>query len=176
MAGLDLPVKLRRGLGNGKVVPAEELEKRLEPYDRDKDGAITQEELVRFLQKNRVGGPWFCQVLAKTLWRIVEEQSGLEVDSISVPGLGRIINYSMSAPPRPEKRYILDPEAMQGLKPFKTLEELQAEEEGRPPPKKDGAAKPEQSSAGPRPKPRSRSKARAKPRRKPRRPGPKPRR
>lgn len=176
MGGLDLPVKLRRGLGNGKVVPAEELEKRLEPYDRDKDGALTQEELIRFLQKNRVGGPWFCQVLAKTLWRIVEEQSGLEVDSISVPGLGRIINYSMSAPPRPEKRYVLDPEAMQGLKPVQTLEELRAEQEGRPPPpkQKSSAEQPAPSSASPRP--RARSKPRAKPRRGPRRPGPKPRR
>ncbi len=162
MAGLDLPVKLRRGLGNGKVVPAEELSKRLAPYDRDKDGSVTQEELIRFLEKNRVGGPWFCQVLAKTLWRIVEERWGQEVASISLEGLGRIINYSMSAPPRPEKRYVLEPEAIRGLKPKLTLEEYRAEQQGLPKPVRekppeDGAAssasKPASSTAAPRPRP-----------------------
>jgi hypothetical protein len=161
-------VKLRRGLGNGKVVPAEELAKRLAPYDRDKDGSVTREELVRFLEKNHVGGPWFCQVLSKTLWRIVEERWGQEVESISLEGLGRIIHYSMSAPPRPEKRYVLEPEVMQGLKPRQTLEEYRAEQaaiaEGKVPPerpKPDGAPvaaaeappKPVASSAAPRARP-----------------------
>jgi len=159
-------VKLRRGLGNGKVVPADELSKRLAPYDRDKDGSVTREELVRFLEKNHVGGPWFCQVLAKTLWRIVEERWGQQVESISVEGLGRIINYSMSAPPRPEKRYVLEPEVMQGLKPKQTLEEYRAEQAAiaagkvpAEPKKQDGvavesAASKPASTAVPRPAPR----------------------
>src|SRR5262245_1146385 len=160
VAGLDLPVKLRRGLGNGKVVPADELAKRLAPYDRDKDGSLTQEELVRFLEKNHVGGPWFCQVLAKTLWRIVEERWAQEVESIPIEGLGRIINFTMSAPPRPEKRYVLDPEAMTGQKPKQTLEEYRASQAGiekpKEQPKVDGTsepARPATSAAQPRPRP-----------------------
>jgi hypothetical protein len=179
-------VKLRRGLGNGKVVPAEELSKRLAPYDRDKDGSVTREELVRFLEKNHVGGPWFCQVLSKTLWRIVEERWGQQVESISIEGLGRIINYSMSAPPRPEKRYVLDPEVMQGLKPKQTLEEYRAEQAaiaaGKIPaerPKPDGAQDAQHASAQ-KPAPSAASappRARPAPRPAPqpvRRPGPRP--
>jgi hypothetical protein len=106
---------------------------------------VTREELVRFLEKNHVGGPWFCQVLSKTLWRIAEERRGQEVESISIEGLGRIINYSMSAPPRPEKRYVLEPEVMQGLKPRQTLEEYRAEQAAiasgqMPQAKEDGVA------------------------------------
>lgn len=174
MAGLDLPVKLRRGLGNGKVVPAEELSKRLEKFDGDNDGALTRDELIQFLEKSRVGGPWFCQVLAKTLWRIVEERWSQEVESISVEGLGRIINYSMSAPPRPEKRYVLDPEAMAGLKPRQTLEEYRATL-AKPASRVESEAQPEPSAAKPRDRGAPPPRAVAPRRPAPRRPAPKPR-
>lgn len=105
MAGLDLPIKLRRGLGGGNAVPAEELAKRLVPFDADKDGAVTRAELVQFLIQGRVGGPWFCEVLSRTLWKYVEQRLAVPQPVISVQVLGRIINFAMTRAPRPERRY-----------------------------------------------------------------------
>jgi hypothetical protein len=116
-------VKLRRGLGKGSVVPVEELARRLAPLDGDGDGALVREELARFLVENRVGGPWFCELLAKSLWRTAEDRTlTREVHSISVAGLARVIHFTMSRGPRPERRYVLDPAAMIGLEPRRALD------------------------------------------------------
>jgi hypothetical protein len=121
VSGVELPIKLRRGLGHGKVVPAEELARWIAASDGDKDGSVTRAELVQFLAKHHVGGPWFCEVVAKTLWRFVEGRLAKEVPSIPVGLLGRIIHHTMSAGPRPEKRYEITPEGMAGYKPLEPL-------------------------------------------------------
>lgn len=123
MAGIDLPVKLRRGLGQGKVVPAAELAKWLAPHDADKDGEVTRPELVVFLSRNRVGGPWFCEVVAKTLWGFVQQKLGREVASIRIDLVARILHTVMGRGPRPERRYEISPEAMVGYKPLELIKQ-----------------------------------------------------
>ncbi len=109
-------MKLRRGLGKGKVVSVEELSRRLAAFDGDKDGSLSRDDLFKFLRKGRVGGEWFCKVLTKTMWQIAEDRKGDKVDSITAEALGRIIHYAMSRPPTPERRYVLEPDVMQGYK------------------------------------------------------------
>ena len=121
MAGIDLPVKLRRGLGQGKVVPAEDLAKWMAPFDADGDGQVTRPELATFFQKHKVGGPWFCEVVARTLWKFVEQRLAKEMQTIPIELASRILNTAMSRGPRPEKRYEIDPEAMAGYKPIQML-------------------------------------------------------
>lgn len=121
MAGLELPVKLRRGLGQGNVVPADELAKRIKAFDGDADGSITRDELAQFLAKNHVGGPWFCEVVAKTLWKYVEQRMGSPSEKLACDRLGRIIHVAMSRGPRPERRYEITPEGMQGYEPLKPI-------------------------------------------------------
>ncbi|MEL7370755.1 MAG: hypothetical protein AAFN74_17680 [Myxococcota bacterium] len=115
VAGLDLPVKLRRGLGKGKVVPAEELTRRLLKFDGDGDGNLNREDLTKFFMHHRVGGPWFCKVVTKTLWDIAEERWSEQIESITANALGRVISYSMARPARRASRYVITPEAVQGL-------------------------------------------------------------
>ncbi|MBK8011174.1 MAG: hypothetical protein IPK13_07465 [Deltaproteobacteria bacterium] len=114
MAGLDLPVKLRRGIGNGKVVPEDELARRLKKFDQDGDGALIVGELAEFFKESQVGGPWFSQTVAKTIWRMAEERWARSIPTIAVEALARVIHLSMSQPPRQEKRYVITPEVMQG--------------------------------------------------------------
>ncbi|MCK6552276.1 hypothetical protein L6R52_40980, partial [Myxococcota bacterium] len=121
MAGLDLPIKLRRGLGQGNVVPAEELARRLAAFDADQDKAVSRAELVAFLVKYQVGGPWFCEVVSRTLWKYVEQRLQAAQPSINVDVLGRIIHFAMSRGPRPERRYEITPEGMAGYKPLEPL-------------------------------------------------------
>lgn len=117
MAGLDLPVKLRRGLGKGSIVPAEELAQRLRTFDGDRDGAVTEDELARFFYHNQVGGPWFCKMFAHTVWNMAEEHYAREIYSIKVEALSKVIHFTMSRSERPTRRYVLTPEAAQGLAP-----------------------------------------------------------
>jgi hypothetical protein len=117
VAGLDLPVKLRRGLGKGNVVPANELAERLRQFDSDKDDALTEDELARFFYHNHVGGPWFCKMVAHTIWNMGEEHYAQEIYSIKADALGRVIHYTMSRAGRPSRRYVLRPEAVNGLEP-----------------------------------------------------------
>ena len=124
MAGLDLPVKLRRGLGKGKVVPAEELARRLRQFDGDGDGNLSREELTKFFLHNRVGGPWFCEVVTKTLWDIAEERWSQPIESITADALGRVISYSMGRPARRTTRYVITPEAVQGIEDKRTPDEV----------------------------------------------------
>lgn len=121
MAGLELPVKLRRGLGQGNVVPADELGKRLKAFDADGDGAVTRDELAQFLAKNHVGGPWFCEVVAKTLWKYVEQRMNATHTKLACDRLGRIIHVAMSRGPRPDRRYEITPEGMAGYEPLRTI-------------------------------------------------------
>jgi hypothetical protein len=121
VAGLELPDKLRRGLGGGKVVPADELAKRMAPFDADGDDALTRPELQEFLHKNRVGGVWFCQIMSKTLWKYMEQHVGKECPTITLDMLGKIITFVMSRGPRPERRYEITPEGMTGYKPLEPL-------------------------------------------------------
>jgi hypothetical protein len=132
VAGLSLPGKLRRGLGNGQIVPAEEIGTRLAPYDADGDGAVTLEELSQFLLDNRVGGPWFSNVLAKTLWRIAEERWLTPVRNMRVAALANIIHFSMTYPEGPSHRYVISGEVMVGLAPKRRVGEPP---EPAPPPK-----------------------------------------
>jgi hypothetical protein len=134
VAGLELPVKLRRGLGQGNIVPADELAKRIEAFDADADGAITRAELAQFLAKNHVGGPWFCEVVAKTLWKYVEQRMGTPHATLACDRLGRIIHVAMSRGPRPERRYEITPEGMAGYEPLKPIK--------RPGEKGEGFAQP----------------------------------
>lgn len=121
MAGLELPVKLRRGLGQGNIVPAEELSKRIKAFDGDADGSLTRAELAQFLAKHHVGGPWFCEVVAKTLWKHVEQRAGKDCPTLTVERLGRILNLAMSRGPRPDRRYEITPEGMAGYEPLRPL-------------------------------------------------------
>lgn len=123
MAGLDLPVKLRRGLGKGKVVPAEELTRRLLQFDGNGDGNLSRDELTKFFLHHRVGGPWFCEVVTKTLWDIAEERWSQPIESITAQALGRVISYSMARPGRPTARYVITPDAVQGLEEKRGLGE-----------------------------------------------------
>jgi hypothetical protein len=121
VTGLDLPVKLRRGLGNGKVVPAEELARRLAAYDSDQDGAVTREELARFLLESRCGGPWFCQMVSHNVFATAEDRWSQQVAAMKVVALARIINYTMARANKPVKRYILTPQAVLGMEPKRGL-------------------------------------------------------
>lgn len=119
-------MKLRRGLGKGKVVSAEELSRRLAVFDEDKDGSLSREDLQKFLRKGRVGGEWFCRVLVKTMWQIAEDRKGDKVDSITADALGKIIHFTMSRPPSPSKRYVLEPDVMQGYRDPELLDPAEA--------------------------------------------------
>ena len=165
MAGLDLPVKLRRGLGKGKVVPADELTRRLLQFDGDGDGNLSREDLTKFFLHHRVGGPWFCEVVTKTLWDIAEERWSQPIESITADALGRVLNYSMGRPARRTTRYVITPEAVQGI------EEKRAPGEGTTSPARRPQADPGR--AGPRGPAAARPPA---PRSAPRRAGPRPRR
>lgn len=180
--GLDLPLKLRR-LGNGKVLSADQVIELLTPFDRDGDGEVTQEELTVFLIKSRVGGPWFCQVLSKTLWQIAQDRWGTEVTSMSVETLGQIIAFSMARQGRPAKRYVLTPDAVRGLEPKKDLDGKTVVGGSGPltsaPRASSGGPRPRSSGGNPPPRKRpsgGRPRGRASGRGRPRRPGAKPRR
>lgn len=173
MAGLDLPVKLRRGLGKGKVVPADELARRLLQFDDDGDGNLNREDLTKFFLHHRVGGPWFCEVVTKTLWDIAEERWSQRIDSITAVALGRVISYSMGRPARRTTRYVITPDAVQGLEEKRTPQELLGGQ-GRPSPARRPPA--DAGRARSAPPPRGRERAAAPPARgAPRRGGPRPR-
>lgn len=143
MGGIDLSVKLRKGLGDGNVLTAEEIEQRLASFDGDGDRKLTRGELAAFFQKHRIGGPWFSQAITKNLWAFVEDRTGQGQESIGVELLSKIIHQVMRAPPRPSERYVITPEVMIGLEPKKPL---------RPPPPDavaaDGNAAPRASPRG----------------------------
>jgi hypothetical protein len=175
---------LRRGLGQGKVVAAEDLARSIAPFDANKDGEISRTELVAYLHKHKVGGPWFCDVVSRTLWKFVEQRLGKEFPTLKIDLVARILNTTMRRGPRLERRYQIDPEAMVGYKPIQFLRRP-----GDPPPpaRAPSDAKPRATPRGGQPMPQQRMQsdqpgrsggqttttARALPRRPaPRRPGP----
>lgn len=180
MAGLDLPVKLRRGLGKGSIVPAAELAERLRAFDADRDGAITEDELARFFYHNQVGGPWFCKMFAHTIWNMAEDHYAREIYSIKVEALGKVIHFTMSRTERPNRRYVLTPEAAQGLAPKKDLTgrdatvTVGAVTAAAEPKKVEPRAAPRSADPGPRPQTNPGPGPRPSPRPIPRRPGPAP--
>lgn len=141
MAGLDFPDKLRRGLGGGKIVPPEVIAQKLGAFDRDKDGAVTQEELAFFLQKHHVGGPWFCKLTAQTVWKVCQDWVQADVGAIRVDAMARSLANMMKAKPKPARRYVVTPEVVQGYEDPVYLDEVSK----KSPPRdasKPGAPKP----------------------------------
>ena len=84
MAGLDFPGKLRRGLGDGQIVAADVIKKKLLPFDRDNDGCVTEPELAAFLQKHGCGGPWFCKMLTQMVWKGASDWAQKQVEMLKV--------------------------------------------------------------------------------------------
>lgn len=126
VGGFDVQVKLRRGIGGGKPVPEEELIERLKPFDKDNDGAIDRAELAEFFKKHRVGGPWLCNMLAGSIWKIAEISYVEKVAWIKIEGVAKLIHMFMSQPPRRPKRVRITPEGAQGYEPLETLEDFRA--------------------------------------------------
>jgi len=122
VTGLDLSVKLRRALGQGKIVPAEELVAKFTPYDTSGEGALNREQLAKFLFDHRVGGPWFCQMMSHNVFRTAEQRWSMDVQSIKIVALARIVHYTMARAVKPVKRYVLTPAAVNGLEPLKALD------------------------------------------------------
>jgi hypothetical protein len=149
VGGVDLSIKLRNALGKGKIVPVEELIKWMTPFDEDKDGELTRPELAAFFHKYRVGGQWFAQVVAKTIWGFVQTKLAKEVSTIRMEYIARIINMVMKRAPRPEKRYEISPEAMVGYAPIKPLTKQRDRALGPPPAPSSGPGTPRATPRGP---------------------------
>jgi len=187
VAGLDLSSKLRRGLGKGKIVPAEFVAERMAAFDLDGDGALTQEELAEFLKKHRVGGPWFCDMVARTLWNFCTSWFSKDVTWIKISALAWMIHNAMKDRPRPARRYKITPESAMGYVPLEPMEgsmpvdgdmagggEIAGGEppsSDGPPPRRGPGPRRGAPRRGPRPGPRGRAGPRGRPRR-----GPGPRR
>ena len=154
---------------------------RMAAFDTDGDGALTQEELAEFLKKNRVGGPWFCDMVARTLWNFCTSWFSKDVTWIKISALAWMIHNAMKDRPRPARRYKITPESAMGYVPLEPMEGSEpvdgpiAGDDGPPPgPAPRRGAGP---SRGPRrgPPPRPGPRGRAGPGQRPRR-GPGPRR
>jgi hypothetical protein len=117
VAGLDLPTKLRRSLGQGRILDVEEVVERLRPYDKDGDGRLTKTELGLCLGEVGLGGPWFCDMFAGTVWRKAQQTFEREVASLPVPLLARVLHFAMARAERPTRRYVITPEAVRGEAP-----------------------------------------------------------
>jgi hypothetical protein len=122
VAGLDFPSKLRRGIGQGQVVSAEQLLKLITPFDADNDGYVTKPELVEFLKRSAVGGPWFCEWMANTFWEICERWLARQVPGIKVDLIARLLHETMKAQPRPAKRIRITPEGANGYEAMEYLD------------------------------------------------------
>jgi hypothetical protein len=156
-----MAAKLRRALGKGKVLPVEVLQKRLAPFDRDEDGALERDELAAFFKKHRAGGPWFCEYLAGTLWKLCEVWYAQEIVWIKIEAIALLIHDTMAQAPRKAKRLRITPEGVQGYESLETLDAYEKRMER------------EEAEAGPSKPPRARARS-GRPRGKPRsrRPGP----
>ncbi len=85
-------------------MPASELSQKLGKHDGDGDGAVTLTEAAQFLEKNRIGGAWLSQALAKSVWKSVESIRGDEVKAIPVDALAQYLHEQMGKPARPDRR------------------------------------------------------------------------
>jgi hypothetical protein len=120
--GLELASKLRRSLGRGKILPQEEIAAKMAAFDTDDDEALTQEELVLFLMKYRVGGKWFCEMVAKTLWNFCKAWYSRDVTWIKIEPLSWMVFNAMHDRQRPVRRYKITPEGAMGYVPLEPLE------------------------------------------------------
>jgi len=120
--GLELASKLRRSLGRGKILPREEIAEKMTAFDGDNDDALTQEELVQFLMKYRVGGKWFCEMVAKTLWNFCKAWYSQDVTWIKIEPLSWMVFNAMHDRTRPVRRYKITPEGAMGYVPLEPME------------------------------------------------------
>jgi hypothetical protein len=114
--------QLRRTVGQGAVLSADALASRLAELDDDGDGALRFEQLVTFFRAARLGGPFLCRVVAKGVRKTLEDRELRPLETFPVPDLARIVHSAMAAPPRPDRRYRIDPEALRGFEPLTDLE------------------------------------------------------
>lgn len=110
VAGFDIPTRLRRSVGRGKVIPVSVLEPQLRAIDGDRDGHLTKLELSGFFLDHGFGGSWLCQVLTATIWKAVDPALHEPKPTVEVPLLARVIHLLMARKPRPSKRYTIKPE------------------------------------------------------------------
>lgn len=122
MAGVDIPDKLRRALGNGKPIPWEQVAKLIAPFDADKDGAITKAEYSQFLAKSGVGGRWFCDLVAKVSWTMLEANFSEPVAWVKIELAAVTVAEFMKLRPRPPKRVAITPAGAQGWEPLYHLD------------------------------------------------------
>ncbi len=141
MAGLDVPSKLRRGIGQGNVIPAEVIGRKMLAYDEDRDGALLQHEAARFLLDHGVGGPWFCDMVARTLWNFCTTWFSRDVTWIKISALAWMLHNAMKAQPRAPRRYRITPEGAMGYVPLEPMDGKPTERAQRnPPPRGPGQA------------------------------------
>ncbi|MEL6184946.1 MAG: hypothetical protein AAFU79_10005 [Myxococcota bacterium] len=117
VAGLDLPAKLRRSLGAGQVLEPEAIAERLAAHDQDGDGRLSKAELCRFLGQAGLGGPWFCEMFAGTVWKKAQNAFEKEVASLDLNLLARVLHFAMARTSAPGRRYVITPEAFRGEAP-----------------------------------------------------------
>ena len=183
--GLELASKLRRSLGRGKIISQEDIAKKMVEFDQDNDEALTQEELSQFLMKYRVGGKWFCEMVAKTLWNFCKSWYSRDVTWIKIEALSYMVFAAMHDRARPVRRYKITPEGAMGYVPLEPMEGSRILEEpktkaasprsaGRSaPPRARGRRGPRRGPPRSGARPRARPSGRSGPRRPgPRRPGP----
>ena len=136
--GLELASKLRRSLGRGKIIPREAIAEKMAEFDHDNDDALTQEELVMFLLKYRVGGKWFCEMVAKTLWNFCKSWYSRDVTWIKIEALSYMVFSAMHDRARPVRRYKITPEGAMGYVPLEPMEGSRILEEPKSPPPGSG--------------------------------------
>ena len=122
MPGLDLSAKLRRALGKGQIAPREAIAAKMVKYDSDDDGALLQHEFSAFLKANNVGGRWFCDMVAKTLWNFCTTWYSKDVTWIKIDALAWMLNNSMRERAQPIRRYKITPEGAMGYVPLEPME------------------------------------------------------
>jgi hypothetical protein len=122
VAGIDFAAKLRRGLGQGKIIPREQVAKAMEPFDVDQDGSLTRVELATFLRKANVGGHWMCEWMSKSLFALCEQWYATEIAWIKIEVLARVVHEAMSARPKPAKRIRITPGGVAGYEELEWLD------------------------------------------------------
>ena len=124
VASFDLPVSLRKSLGDGEALAEEAIVEALTPFDEDGDGALDRKQLGEFFKDREIAGPWVCEVLAATVWRNMEGWWATEMQTISITAIASMIHLAMHQAPRPDERWVIEPYAALGLEPKKPLDKL----------------------------------------------------